>query len=59
MPEQPADPLHYEMKIPPTKNASDSEKDSDQSRPEDQPPDSANQEVDAGGSHGKPDAKHP
>jgi hypothetical protein len=59
MPEQPADPLHYEMKIPPTKNTSDTGKDSDQPRPEDLPPDSAGKEPAADGSDGKPRAKHP
>jgi hypothetical protein len=34
MPDQPADPLHYEMKIPPEKHTSDTGKDSDQPRPE-------------------------
>jgi hypothetical protein len=59
MPDQPADPLHYEMKIPPTKNTSDAGNDSDQSRPEDTQPDSAAKEVNAGGSDNKPHAKHP
>jgi hypothetical protein len=59
MPDQPDDPLHYEMKVPPTKNTSDAGKDSDQSRPENTPPDSASKEDDAGGSHGEPHTKHP
>jgi hypothetical protein len=59
MPDQPADPLHYEMKIPPQKNTPDAGKDSDQTRPEVPAPDSATKEDDAGGSHGKPETKHP
>ena len=59
MPDQPADPLHYEMKIPPEKHTSDAGKDSDQPRPEDPPPDSAGKQDDADGSHGKPHAKRP
>ena len=57
MPDQPADPLHYEMKIPPKKNTSDSGKDSDQPRSED-PPDSATKEDDDG-THDKPHPNHP
>lgn len=59
MPDQPADPLHYEMKIPPEKNTPDVGKESDHPRPEDPPPDSATKEDDAGGNHGKPQTKHP
>ena len=59
MPEQPADPLHYEMKIPPKKNTSDAAHDSDQQRPEGHPPDSAGKEDDANASQGKPHAKRP
>ncbi len=59
MPDQPDDPLHYEMKIPPEKHTSDKGKDSDQSRPEDPPRDSVSKEDDAGGSHSEPQTKHP
>jgi hypothetical protein len=59
MPDQPADPLHYEMKIPPTKNTSDAGKHSDQSRPEAPQPDSAAKEDDAAGSRDKPHSKQP
>jgi hypothetical protein len=57
MPDQPDDPLHYEMKIPPEKHTSDKGNDSDQPRPE-VPPDSMSKEDDAG-SHGEPQTKHP
>jgi hypothetical protein len=59
MPDQPDDPLHYEMKIPPEKHTSDKGKDSDQPRPENPPPDPMSKEDNAGGSHGKPQTKHP
>lgn len=59
MPEQPADPLHYEMKIPPTKNTADAGKGTDQLRPEDLPPDSAGKERAADGSDDEPRTKNP
>jgi len=64
MPEQPADPLHYEMKIPPEKHtpgkdSSDAGNDSSQSRTDDPQPDSAGKEDDGGGSHARPQTKHP
>ena len=69
MPEQPADPLHYEMKIPPgkhtpekdspEKHSSDAGNDSAQSRAEDPQPDSAGKEDDGERSRAKPQTKHP
>jgi hypothetical protein len=64
MPDQPADPLHYEMKIPPEKHtpekdSSDAGNTSGQSRKERPQSDSAGKEDDGEGSHAKPQTKHP
>ncbi len=58
MPDQPDDPLHYEMKIPPEKHTSDKGKDSDQPRPED-PARFHEQRRRRWRSHGEPQTKHP
>lgn len=64
MPDQPADPLHYEMKIPPKKQPPDAGNDSnqartDQSRTESPQPDSAGKANDAEGNQAAPRTKHP
>ena len=64
MPEQPPDPRHYEMKIPPEKHApekdsSDAGNDSAHSGAEDPQPDSARKEDGVEGSHAQPQTKHP
>jgi hypothetical protein len=64
MPEQPADPLHYEMKIPPEKptpekHISNAGNDSDQSSTENPQPGTAGKEDDAERGHAGPHTKRP
>ena len=54
MPDQPADPLHYDMKIPPEKPTSESKDESDQPNTENQ----ANEKNNAGGGD-KPETRRP